>query len=155
MARSVALDVVWAATRRHVGLAAMGPPAVVQARRLVVRDTDALDLGAALGQWELQALIGRDRPVAKHLPLVGIVHGQFEGRSMQQLISPDLIFGNSSSFIASLPILRIDTPPKIGLIKKCWWWTIPKCCAADSAVDRVRHVADVVILERNEWLCFG
>jgi len=56
---------------------------------------------------------------------------------MQQLISPDMNFGNSASSIASLLILRIDTPSKIGLIMNYWWRTVPRRCAANPAVDRV------------------
>ena len=36
--------------------------------------------------------------------------------AMQQLISPEMIFGNSSFFIFGVPNLAIETPPKIGLI---------------------------------------
>src|ERR1700722_14599624 len=40
--------------------------------------------------------------------------------AMQQLISPAMILGNSSDFIASEPKRAIETPPKIGLIMKSW-----------------------------------
>ena len=90
---------------------------------LVVRATTSIFCAASTAVIQILRPLSR-QPLPSRVANV-LISRLFEPASgsvkaMQKLMSPAMILGSNSDFIASEPKRASDTPPKIGLIMKSW-----------------------------------